>query len=76
MTVDAPFFYDPPSPGSIAGKPFPGLWDYEGKTYTLKKLMHLCNWGIQIGRSSSLSQVIIPKENRKHTYDYQRFRPL
>lgn len=55
MTVDAPFFNDPPSPGGIPGKPFPGLWDYEGKTHTLKKLMHFWNWVIQIGRSSSLS---------------------
>lgn len=46
-TVDAPFFNDPPSPGGMRGKPFPGLWDYEGKTHILNKLMHLCNLGIQ-----------------------------
>lgn len=31
MEVSAPFFNDPPAPPGEPGKPFSGLWDYEGK---------------------------------------------
>lgn len=31
MDVAAPFYNDPPAPSSDPGKPFNGLWDYEGK---------------------------------------------
>lgn len=31
MEVHAPFFNDPPAPPGEPGKPFGGLWDYEGK---------------------------------------------
>jgi hypothetical protein len=33
--MNAPFFNDPPNPGGPAGEPFPGLWEYEGKTSSL-----------------------------------------
>ena len=30
ISVDAPFFNNPPKPPGEAGDPFYGLWDYEG----------------------------------------------
>jgi hypothetical protein len=30
ISVDAPFFNDPPNPAGEVGDPFYGLWDYEG----------------------------------------------
>lgn len=30
IEIHAPYFGDPPSPPGPAGKPFNGLWDYEG----------------------------------------------
>ena len=31
MEMNGPFFNDPGNPGGAVGKPFPNLWDYEGK---------------------------------------------
>lgn len=33
MIVEAPFFNDPPSPGTKPGEPLYGLWNYEGTIY-------------------------------------------
>jgi hypothetical protein len=43
MSVDAPFFNDPPSPGPTSGEPFYGLWNYEGQIhYVFKHLALNC----------------------------------
>ncbi|KAL7981976.1 hypothetical protein Chor_001033 [Crotalus horridus] len=39
MELNAPFFNDPPAPPGEPGKPFDGLWDYEG-THCSKMPMH------------------------------------
>jgi len=35
MSVSAPFFNDPPNPGTKPGEPLYGLWNYEGKVLTV-----------------------------------------
>ncbi|NXP38621.1 CD033 protein, partial [Leiothrix lutea] len=42
MEVQAPFFNDPPAPPGEPGKPFGGLWDYEGLQVTWALISHSC----------------------------------
>ena len=43
MEMNGPFFNDPSNPGGAVGKPFPNLWDYEGKEETVACLTSTSN---------------------------------